>query len=109
VLVVAAPIVSVATLMIGLRVGAEDAVRAAVVMGAPPARALPDGTTALAWQLLTLVHDRGVRETIPIDGLTVVARARGREARWEGRTNEDGIAEPRLVFDAPLEHGDDVE
>src|SRR5690606_21163395 len=32
-----------------------------------------------------------------------------REARWEGRTNEDGIAEPRLVFDAPLEHGDDVE
>src|SRR5690606_22434557 len=70
VLVVAAPIVSVATLMIGLRVGAEDAVRAAVVMGAPPARALPDGTTALAWQLLTLVHDRGVRETIPIDGLT---------------------------------------
>jgi hypothetical protein len=106
-LIVVAPIVAVATLMIGLRVGAEDAVRAAVVFGAPPPRPLEGGKTTLAWQVLTLLHDRGVRETIPIAGLTVVARARGQEARWEGESNEDGIAEPRLVFDK-LEVGDPV-
>lgn len=91
---VSAPLVAVATLMLGLRVGAGDAVRAAVVFGAPAGRAAPDGTSRIAWQLLTVVDDRGVRETVAIGGLEAVLRTGdGREARWSGATNEDGIAE----------------
>ena len=108
-LVVLAPIVSVATLMIGLRVGAGEKVRAASVFAAPPGRpAAPGAPTPLAWQILTYLEDRGVRETIPIEDLSVVARARGKEARWTGASNADGIAEPPLAI-ADLTTGDPVE
>jgi len=69
------PIVAILTLMIGLRVGAGEAVRAAVVFGAPLGHAGPDGKTRLAWQMLTFIDDRGVKETIPMRDLSVVARA----------------------------------
>jgi hypothetical protein len=105
---VAAPIVAIATLMLGLRVGAKDAVRAAVVFGAPPARPAGGQPTRLAWQIVTFLDDRGVRETIPIAGLSVVARSKGKEARWSGASNADGIAEVSLPFEG-LAHGDDVE
>lgn len=105
----AAPLVAVATLMLGLRVGAKDAVRAAVLFGAPPAATGPDGRTRLAWQLLTVVDDRGVRETIAMRGLTVTAKTHdGRETRWTGATNEDGIAEVSLAFDR-LEPGEPLD
>ncbi len=95
-----APLVAVATLMLGLRVGASDAVRAAVLFGAPPPEPAPDGRTRLAWQLLTLVDDRGVRETVAMHGLSVSARTPdGREAAWSGDSNEDGIAEVTLAWD----------
>jgi hypothetical protein len=93
-----APVVAVAALMVGLRVGASDAVRAAVVFGAPPARAAAGGETRLAWQVLTFRDDRGVRETLALKGLSVTARARGQEARWTGESNEDGVAEVSLAF-----------
>ncbi len=103
-----APLAAVATLMLGLRVGAGDAVRAAVVFGAPLGDPAADGTPRLAWQLLTLLDDRGVRETIAMRGLQVTARANGREATWSGDTNEDGIAEmsfalPGLTSGMPLD------
>jgi hypothetical protein len=74
---------------VGLRIGASPAVRAAVVYGAPPSA----DRAGLAWQLLTLVDDRSVREAIAMPGLSLVARAGEREARWEGATNADGVAE----------------
>jgi hypothetical protein len=108
VLKVGAPLVAILTLMIGLRIGAGVAVRAAVVFGAPPGRPAPDGKTRLAWQILTFVDDRGVKETVPVAGLTVLARSRGREAHWSGASNGDGIAEVALEMDG-LSYGDPVE
>jgi hypothetical protein len=106
---VTVPLLAVATLGLGLRVGAGDAVRAAIVFGAPTGRPAPDGKVRLAWQLLTVVDDRGVRETAAMAGLTVTARtADGREATWTGATNEDGIAEIALAF-AALEPGAPVD
>ncbi len=87
--IVLTPLVAVATLALGLRVGASPAVRAAVVYGAPPAA----GHRGLAWQILTLIDDRGVKEAIPLGHVTVLARARGQEARWDGSTHADGFAE----------------
>src|SRR5688572_710438 len=98
-LIVSAPIVAVLTLMIGLRVGAGDAVRSATLFAAPPGRPhAPDAPTPLAWQLLTYLEDRGVPETISVRNLTVVARAKGTEARWSGESNVDGIAEVNLAL-----------
>lgn len=105
---VAAPIAAIATLMLGLRVGARDAVRAAVVLGAPPARPAPGRPTTLAWQVVTFLDDRGVRETIPIADLSAIARSKGKEARWTGASNGDGVAEISLAIDG-LARGDDVE
>jgi hypothetical protein len=91
--IVVTPVVAIATMALGLRVGARSTIHAAVVRGAPKAR----GATAFAWQLVTLIEDRGVRETEPLRGVTVRARtADGREATWTGDTNADGVAEVRL-------------
>ena len=71
ILLIAAPLVAVATLMIGLRVGAGEAVRSASVFAAPPTQG------RLALQLLTYYEERKVRETVAMKQLTVVARAHG--------------------------------
>lgn len=105
---IGAPLVAVLTLMIGLRIGAGEAVRAAVVYGAPPGHPAPDGKTRLAWQLLTFLDDRGVKETVPMRGLTVTARAKGQEARWSGASNADGAAEIALEMEG-LAYGDPVD
>ncbi len=108
-LIVLAPIIAVATLMLGLRVGAGNAVKAASVFAAPPGKApAPGAPVPLAWQVLTYVEDRGVRETIGMRDLTVVARSKGKESRWTGSSNADGIAEASLAF-ADLAAGDPVE
>ena len=108
VLKVLAPIVAILTLMIGLRVGAGEAVRAAMIFGAPPGHAAPNGKTRLAWQMLTFLDDRGVKETIPMRGLSVVARSHGREGRWTGASNGDGIAEIALEIEG-VAFGDPVD
>jgi hypothetical protein len=108
ILKIGAPLVAILTLMIGLRIGAGEAVRAAVVLGAPPGRPAPDGKTRLAWQILTFVDDRSVKETVPIAGLSVIARSNGHEARWSGASNGDGIAEVALEMEG-LAFGDPVE
>lgn len=108
VLQVTAPIVAIFTLMIGLRIGAGEAVRAAVVFAAPPGAPAPDGKTRLAWQVLTFIDDRGVRETIPMTGLVVTARSKGKVSEWKGESNIDGIAEASLSFEGFTE-GDEIE
>ena len=108
ILKVGAPIVAILTLMIGLRIGAGEAVRAAVVFGAPVGHPAPNGSTRLAWQLLTFLDDRGVKETVPMKGIEVVARSKGHEARWKGASNADGIAEVSLEMEG-LAFGDPLD
>lgn len=105
---IGAPIVAVLTLMLGLRIGAGEAVRAAVVFAGPPGRPAPDGKTRVAWQILTFLDDRGVKETIPMKGLSVIARSKGLEARWSGASNGDGVAEMALEMEG-LAYGDVVD
>jgi hypothetical protein len=94
-----APLVSVATLMLGLRVGAGNAVRAASVFAAPPGKPARAGAPVpFTWQVLTYLEDRGVRETIGALNLTVIARSKGNESRWSGSSNADGIAEAVLAL-----------
>jgi hypothetical protein len=94
-----APIVSVATLMLGLRVGAGNVVHAATIYAAPPGRApAPGAPVPLAWQVLTYLEDRGVRETVGMRDLTVIVRSKGKESRWTGSSNADGIAEASLAI-----------
>jgi hypothetical protein len=62
----------------------------------------------VAWQILTFFDSRGVKETVPMRGLRVVARSKGREARWEGSSNADGVAEMALELE-DLKHGDPLE
>jgi len=102
---VVTPLVAIATIAVGLHVGGRWTIHAAVVRAAPHAR----GSSTYAWQVTTLIDDRGVRETEARKGITVHARAaNGREATWTGDTNDDGVAEARL--DLPgVERGDAVE
>jgi hypothetical protein len=92
--IVVVPLVAVATLAIGLRIGASPPVRAAVVFGAPPSAE----RAGLSWQVMTLLDDRGVREAISLPAVSVVARAGGNEARWDGATNSEGFAEVWLAL-----------
>jgi hypothetical protein len=107
ILKIAAPLIAIFTLMIGLRVGAGEAVRAAVVFGAPIGRPAPNGKTRLAWQVLTFLDDRGVKETIPMQGLSVIANVKGQEQRWLGASNKDGVAEVFFELEG-LAFGDPV-
>jgi hypothetical protein len=99
-LLVATPMVAMATVALGLRIGAGSAVRAAVVYGAP----LSSAGTGLAWQVVAFDEDGGLREPAPRFELEVIAREDGREVRWHGATSEDGAAEMRLPFASPAVH-----
>ncbi|HEX3344763.1 MAG TPA: hypothetical protein VHS09_09335, partial [Polyangiaceae bacterium] len=106
-LLLAAPAAAMATVALGLRIGAGHAVRAAVVYGAPPSGA----GTGLAWQVVAFDEERGYREPAPHLELDVLARALdvdapegGREARWHGATSDDGAVEMLLPFASPAVH-----
>jgi hypothetical protein len=86
------PAVAMATMALGLTVGAREGARAAEVWAAPPA----SGAHTLAWQLVTIDDERGAREPIEIATVSVEGRAKGAVARWSGPTNADGVAEVRL-------------
>jgi hypothetical protein len=83
------PAVALATVALGMRIGAGEKVRAAMVYGAPDARA----GTGQAWQLGVFDEERGIREPVQVDSVDVIARAGTSEARWKVATNEDGVAE----------------
>jgi hypothetical protein len=91
-LMVGTPIVAMAAVALGLRIGAGSAVRAAVVYGMPASNA----GTGLAWQVVLLDEDRGVREPAAGADVEIVARSAGGDARWKGTTGEDGVAEVLL-------------
>jgi hypothetical protein len=52
--------------------------------------------------LVTFDEDHGAREAVAVPGIDVVARGGGHEARWEGATNADGVAEMRLALPADV-------
>lgn len=90
---VVVPVLAVAALALGLRVGAREDFKVAVVYAAPPAK----GSSVLAWQLMTLEQERGVEQTLPMH-VHVTATARGQTVTTETTTNDDGIAEISLPF-----------
>jgi hypothetical protein len=89
---VATPFVAMAIVALGLRLGASETRRSAQVFGAPPAGG------ALAWQVVAF-EDRPTGRA-PLAGAEVVVLARRGDAqwRWQGRTNDDGVAEPRWIL-----------
>jgi len=97
ILLVGAPLIAVLTFMLGLRVGAGEAVRAATIYATPPGRpATAKAPTPVTFQIFTFYEERSVRESIALSALTLVARWKGHEAAWKGSSNTDGIAEANL-------------
>ncbi len=94
-LMVTTPFVAMLTLAVGLRVGASDVVRAAVVSGAPSSH----GSTVRAWPVMVFDDDNGQRDPAAHVPLDVQASAGGKTVVWHGTTNEDGAAE--LSLDLP--------
>ena len=91
-LLVLVPFAATLAVAVGLRVGAPDAVRSVVVYGAPSAE------NELAWQLVAFDEDNRARGPAAGVQLEAVARVGGTTARWEGRTNQDGVAEAQLAI-----------
>jgi hypothetical protein len=93
------PVAAMATVALGLRLGAGSAVRAVVVEGAPVAGA----GTGVAWQVVAYDEERGYREPVALPDVEVVAWQGSREVRWRGATNVDGAMEMLLPLAAPPE------
>ena len=99
----ATPAAAVATLALGLRIGARSEIHAAIVLSAPPSRE----ARGLAWQVLVVREDHGVRDALAGARLHVDADVGGAARSWAGATNEDGVAE--ISLDAPgVKAGDTV-
>jgi hypothetical protein len=94
-LLVLTPAIAMAAVALGLRLGAPESLRAAVVYGAAQSGA----GTGLAWPIVVFDEERGAREPakgVPVD---VVARTRASSAppvSWHGVTNGDGVIEALL-------------
>lgn len=94
---------SIAIVAIGLRIGAADEIRAAIVIGAPP----PREGGRIAWQVRTQDDDGHTRVAAALP-ITVTLRARGTESVFHVATNVDGVAE--IAADVPgLVFGDRIE
>ncbi len=94
---------SIATLAIGLRIGAGENMHAGIVIGAP----LPSHGGHAAWQLRTQDDDGNMRSAAPTP-FVFWARARGVERTVRGSTNAEGLAE--IALDIPaLSNGDPVD
>jgi hypothetical protein len=91
-----APAAGLATVALGLRLGAPGTVRAAVVYAAPAPLHAPTRAAAV----FVFREEGGTREPFERLPLEVVARTAGGEARWQGVTNEDGVAEAVLQVGA---------
>jgi hypothetical protein len=100
---VATPVVALAIVAIGLRVGAPSRVRGARVYAASPGA----GREGLALQVATITEEGPLSEVIPMAGLTVVASARGGRAEWRGESNAEGVAEAWLAL-ARVRAGDSL-
>src|SRR5580658_2948708 len=105
------PAVAVATVALGLRVGAPSKVRAAIVYAT--SKPLTAGTRAFS--IFVFREDDGAREPVVGLPLRVQARTADDGARWKGITNEDGVAEcvvpvglPATVMELWVSGGDEI-
>ena len=90
------PVIAAAAVAVGLRLGAPRAgIPAALVYGAAASG------QGLAWQIVAFEEDGASREPMAGADLAVTARAGGREARWQGTTDPDGVAEALLPLPGP--------
>jgi len=96
-------VMSIATVAIGLRVGAGETVRAAILIGS----SLPHGGGRAVWQLRAQ-DDDGRTRTAATTPFVLIARSRGVERTINSATNVDGVAE--IALDVPdLSWGDRIE
>jgi hypothetical protein len=89
------PAVSVAIVAIGLRLGAGESVRGAIVYGTPRGAK----ATSWFWQVRTFSEYWGTRETLSV-GLHATVDAGGKRVVTNAHTNDDGVAELELATDA---------
>ncbi|MGH7434239.1 MAG: hypothetical protein ACRENE_01025 [Polyangiaceae bacterium] len=97
-LTVGTPVVAIATVGLGLEIGAKRALRAALVYAAPPAR----GASTVSWQIVVSDEQGPIREPVDHADLDVVLDAGGRSSRWHGATNDDGVAEMTVEPPSPV-------
>jgi hypothetical protein len=90
-LVIGTPAVAMATVGLGLQIGARRGVRAALVYGAPQARA---GLVS-AWQIVVSDEQGSFREPVEHAEVGVLTTEDGWND-WHGATNGDGVAEAYL-------------
>ncbi|MFO0674899.1 MAG: hypothetical protein U0169_00045 [Polyangiaceae bacterium] len=96
------PLLAVATLALGLRIGGRSTVRGAVVDGAAPS------ARGLAWSVTASMDDRGVREPLAHVDVEIVGTARGKTLSTNATTDDDGVAEFSLPFEG-VKVGDAVD
>ncbi len=96
-LAIGTPVVAMATVGLGLQIGARRAVRSVLVYGAPLAR----GASSTAWQVVVSEEQGAIREPIEHADLDVTVEAGGRPSHWHGETNIDGVAEVTLDLASP--------
>lgn len=93
------PLLIVIVVAIGLRVGAGEGIRAAIVYGAPRS----GSGDSLAWQVATFRDWGAARETIPVR-MHVAVKAGGRTLSVDTESNADGAAELSIpTTDRPTE------
>jgi len=83
------PAVGLATVALGLRLGAPSTVRAALVYAASK----PLAAGQRAFSIFVFREDAGTREPVGRLPLEVDARTADEHTSWRGVTNEDGVAE----------------
>jgi hypothetical protein len=88
----ATPVIALAIVALGLRIGAGTRDRGALVYARGPGH----GRGGLAWQIVLVAEEGGVREVLPEASFDVAASVRGEHATWHGVTNADGVAEAWL-------------
>jgi hypothetical protein len=91
------PAVALATVALGLRLGAPRSQRGAVVYAAPA----PLHAPTRASSLFVFGDEGGSREPLELLPLQVVARTAKGETRWLGVTDDDGVAEVVLPVGLP--------
>ncbi len=99
------PFAAMFAVALGLRLGAGDRLRAAIVFAAPSA----GPGMGLAWQVVALEDERGARSPLARIELDVTSEndtamrpdpSATTVGRWHGTTNDDGIAEVHLTSSA---------
>jgi hypothetical protein len=87
--IVLTPAVALATVALGLRVGASTRARGARVYVAPQGAGRP----GIAVRLVTMAEESGVLEVVPERDLVLEASSGDRRATWRGSSNAEGVAE----------------